>query len=244
MAAYNAGARIIAIDRPGFGGSDFKLGRSIDNWPADVGCILDFLRISEFSILGVSGGAPYAMVCSIAFGKRIRRLALVCGMGQMHDVDKRRALRSSIGLLAGFAARMPGAASVTYRYGLSQMMRRFPGLTLNFIAVSGNNNDRDVLRRAAVRQTLIDSISDAFRNGGAGPVWEFRLFTRPWPFSVADVKVPTLIYHGARDNTVPLSVAERHAQQIANSDLMVYPDEGHFSLPIKHMCNIVIELVA
>src|SRR6266498_1807335 len=48
--------RLIALDRPGFGLSDFKLRRTIFEWPDDVIKIANALGISRFATVGVSGG--------------------------------------------------------------------------------------------------------------------------------------------------------------------------------------------
>jgi hypothetical protein len=43
-AAVTAGLRVIALDRPGYGLSDLRLGRSITDWPADVAEAADLQR--------------------------------------------------------------------------------------------------------------------------------------------------------------------------------------------------------
>src|SRR6476646_8243913 len=57
---YEAGARIIAIDRPGYGLSDFQANRKLTDWPNDVAELADHLGLETFGIIGTSGGGPYA----------------------------------------------------------------------------------------------------------------------------------------------------------------------------------------
>jgi pimeloyl-ACP methyl ester carboxylesterase len=52
------GLRVIALDRPGYGLSDFLPGRAITDWPADVTAAADALGIGRFSVAGASGGGP------------------------------------------------------------------------------------------------------------------------------------------------------------------------------------------
>src|SRR5581483_11056124 len=54
-------ARLIGIDRPGMGGSDFKANRALLDWPLDVGELADALGFDRFAVAGVSGGGPYAL---------------------------------------------------------------------------------------------------------------------------------------------------------------------------------------
>jgi pimeloyl-ACP methyl ester carboxylesterase len=55
------GLRVIAVDRPGLGGSDWQHGRRILDWPADVTSLADALGLGRFGVLGYSGGVPYSM---------------------------------------------------------------------------------------------------------------------------------------------------------------------------------------
>jgi hypothetical protein len=70
--AERLGIRLIEIDRPGMGLSTFKLGRRFSDWPADVAELADDLGIDRFSLIGCSGGAPYAIAWSSGNGCGIR----------------------------------------------------------------------------------------------------------------------------------------------------------------------------
>jgi pimeloyl-ACP methyl ester carboxylesterase len=238
-AAEKLNVRVIAVDRPGYGRSDFQAGRGIDDWPRDVEALMDALQIRRFSVLGVSGGGPYAMVCAALLHNRVDKLGVVCGLGQLHDPDVRRHMRKSINLLAGFAKTMPALAHIVYAYAVGPFMGRFPVAVLNFIAPMAGKADHEILRKSAARNTLICAVREAFRQGGRGAAWDFRLYTRPWPFSPRDIRVPTVIWHGGDDHTVPIFTGELHAGQIENAEFKVYPKEGHFSLPIVHVEQIL-----
>ena len=79
--AERINARIIAADRPGYGLSDFKRGRKILDWPDDVIELADALHIERFSVLGISGGGPYALACACRIPARLTTAAIVCGIG-------------------------------------------------------------------------------------------------------------------------------------------------------------------
>lgn len=61
---FPKGLRLIAPDRPGYGGSDPKPGRSLLDWVDDVVELADALAIDRFAVLGVSGGGPGGSVAS------------------------------------------------------------------------------------------------------------------------------------------------------------------------------------
>src|SRR5947209_19434697 len=54
--------RVISMDRPGMGLSDFQTSRRLLDWPTDVAKLADELGIDHFSVLAFSGGGPYAAV--------------------------------------------------------------------------------------------------------------------------------------------------------------------------------------
>src|SRR6266536_1812907 len=75
--ARTAGALVIAVDRPGMGGSDFQRGRRLLDWADDVVALADALQLERFAVLGVSGGGPYALACAHAIPQRVSAAATV-----------------------------------------------------------------------------------------------------------------------------------------------------------------------
>ncbi|HLB45042.1 MAG TPA: alpha/beta hydrolase, partial [Candidatus Limnocylindrales bacterium] len=73
--AEELGIRLIAVDRPGIGLSDPKPGRNLLDWPADIAELADHLALDSFSIVGWSGGSPYALACGLAMADRVRAIA-------------------------------------------------------------------------------------------------------------------------------------------------------------------------
>ena len=79
--ATDLNVRIIAIDRPGIGLSDFKRKRTFLDWPDDVVELADERSLDRFSVLGMSGGGPYAVVCAYMIPERLTSVGIVSGMG-------------------------------------------------------------------------------------------------------------------------------------------------------------------
>lgn len=78
-----AGARVLAIDRPGYGLSTARRSRSwtARDWPADVAAVGDRLGIERFAVIGYSGGGMYAAACAHALPERVSAVAIVSGLG-------------------------------------------------------------------------------------------------------------------------------------------------------------------
>ena len=60
-AAQQLGVRVVAPDRPGFGASTPKPGRSIIDWVNDLDELTDHLQLGSYRLLAISGGGPYAL---------------------------------------------------------------------------------------------------------------------------------------------------------------------------------------
>ena len=63
-AARELGIRLIGYDRPGYGGSTPKPGRTVADCAADVRAIARALDIDRLAIWGISGGGPHALACA------------------------------------------------------------------------------------------------------------------------------------------------------------------------------------
>src|SRR6187551_2070777 len=68
------GVRIISPDRPGISGSSMQIDRKLSDWPLLVEQLVNSLKIGEFRILAISGGAPYAYATAVAMAKRVRAI--------------------------------------------------------------------------------------------------------------------------------------------------------------------------
>lgn len=80
------GARLISVDRPGCGLSTFA-NRGLTDWPEDVVNLADQLGVRRFSVLGASGGGPFALACARFIPKeRLRQTTVVCGIGPLDAI--------------------------------------------------------------------------------------------------------------------------------------------------------------
>ncbi|CAH0015787.1 unnamed protein product [Clonostachys rhizophaga] len=69
--ARRRGIRVISLDRPGYGLSTTQPNRTIVDWPADVRAFAEGMKLDKFSIIGGSGGGPYALACAHALPREM-----------------------------------------------------------------------------------------------------------------------------------------------------------------------------
>jgi pimeloyl-ACP methyl ester carboxylesterase len=223
-AARETGVRLIAVDRPGMGLSDFEPHRSLVGWPDDVVELAEALGLDRFAVLGISGGGPYAAVCAWKLSDRLSTAGIVsslapldvpgavAGMGRRNRLSFQLVGRSGVLRRALFAA-----------IGVS--VRRRPNRTLD--RGVGSPVDKPYLDRPEVRMILAESLSEAFRSGSRGPAWEMGLYVRPWGFRVEEIRTPVYLSHGEQDANAPITMGRYLAASIPECRSSFYPGEGH-----------------
>src|SRR5262245_33992499 len=69
------GIRLVAWDRPGYGDSTPRPGRSVADVVEDAADIADALGLERFAVWGVSGGGPHALACAALLADRVTAVA-------------------------------------------------------------------------------------------------------------------------------------------------------------------------
>ena len=235
--AGDLGARLIAVDRPGMGLSDYQRGRELLDWPDDVAELANQLGLDRFAVLAVSGGGPYGAACAMKIPGRVMRTAIVCGMGP----------REAPGAAEGGSWTLPAKPSLVRRALLvmmAQAVRSRPERMEPQFLETVSAVDRALLqRRPELLKMSLDSWREAFRSGTGGASLDAALYTRPWGFELQEIAAEVHLWHGGNDKNVPLSVGRYVAAQIPGCRATFYEEEGHFSLPYNYMREILGVLV-
>jgi pimeloyl-ACP methyl ester carboxylesterase len=237
-----AHVRLIVPNRPGYGGSDYQPRRRIVDWTKDVHFLCDHLDLDHYSVLGVSGGAPYAVSCGINADSRLRRVGLVCGLGPLVDPQSTEGMGLPPRLFIALSRQYPQLAISLYARIIGPLMRRVPGLVIGILRSAAPPCDREIFRRGDYREIYKETFRFAFKQGGLGPAWDLYLYTHPWEMDFTEVKVATHLWHGEADHTVPVEMGYDYAAWIPGCEAEYYPDEGHFSLPLKKMGQVLLWL--
>jgi pimeloyl-ACP methyl ester carboxylesterase len=236
--ARRNGIRVIAVDRPGFGLSDFQAGRVIADWPRDISELADALGLDRFAVVGNSGGGPYAAACARYLAPRLTGAILVCGLGPLAERDAFTGMAFWVKSVLGAARNSPWLLTQIARTVVF-CLRRVPEQALNFMALKASPPDRMILHEPEVRKILKEAFQEAVRQGGQGGKYELQLFTRPWGFRLEEISMAVEIWYGGRDRTVPPRLGAAQAAAIPRRQVHFLEEEGHFSLPVRHREEIM-----
>jgi pimeloyl-ACP methyl ester carboxylesterase len=227
--AVELGIRLIAVDRPGIGLSEALPGRRLLDWPADVAELADLLGINAFSVIGWSGGGPYALACAHALPGRVAAVGLVSSPAPLTGSSESGYLRR----LDRNAVRAAGRAPWVIRLALwhwGRPQRRNPARFFEDSVAEMCAADQAVLAAPELRGRMIANSGELYRQGGRGMYDEALVLARPWGFSVDQLRVPVHVWHGVRDETVPLAMAEYLARAIPDVHANILREEGHHLL--------------
>jgi len=237
QAAAEAGFRVIALDRPGYGLSDFKPGRAITDWPDDVAEAADLLGLTRFSVAGYSGGGPYALACAWRLPQRVIRAAVISGEGPYQVPGVTRGMRWQNQVAFRLGSRWPALGRALMR-SMRRGVTRRPEATIEALGRAMSPADAAIIRRPEVREVLIASFAEAFRQGSQGAEWEVVVLGRPWGFSLREIQPEVHLWQGEADTIVPPAMGRYQAEQIPHCLLRMFPGEGHL-LIIDRMPDLI-----
>jgi pimeloyl-ACP methyl ester carboxylesterase len=224
VAARARGVRLIALDRPGMGLSDYQPRRTLVDWPDDVVQLAAALGLDRFAVLGISGGGPYAAACAWKLSERLTGAGIVSGLA---PVDAPGAF-AGMGRQNQVMFRLVGRLAVLRRVLMATTavsVRRHPDRVLARGVAAAV--DKKYLDRPVVRAVLVESLSEAFRSGSRGPAGEMGLYARPWGFRLEDIRAPVHLWHGEQDVNAPATMGRYMATVIPKCQARFYPGEGH-----------------
>lgn len=239
-AARQRGVRLITIDRPGIGISDPAPRYRLEHWASDVRFLADSLGLARCSVMGVSGGTPYALACAQAWPERIDRLIIVSGLAPVQDPEVYQLLKLPQKLLYSATARHPVVAWPFLEFN-RWMSRALPlslaFLTLEFVGrmIGGlARADREIFRDPVIRQRVMDFPVEArrsvFAQGTGGAMWDGHVMVRPWSLDLPSIRVPTELWYGGDDQIIPVPMGRWFAKTLPGARAHFLDGEGHLSV--------------
>jgi len=206
--------RVVRLDLPGFGltgpypSGDYSPAATVDFLER----FADAAGLKRFVIAGSSLGGQAAWRYALRRPDRISGLILIDATGYPQNLSTTTAVALQI-------ASMPVISELMRWAPIDGMVSRsLKDVYVDDTLVTPELVSRyaDLMRRPGNRVAL----GDRARNAPPSTGWE----------QLRQLKVPTLIMWGGQDTWVPLSMGERFKLDIADSELIVYPNLGHLPM--------------
>ena len=240
-------ARIISIDRPGFGLSDFKKGRTILDWSDDVEDLADSLGLKKFSILGVCAGGPYVLGCAYKIPRRCQSVGIIASTCQ---IDRNTVKLEGVSRKLVFVNRRLPFLFRTFlwykmtRHTKSKDESRIREKMLGHVIKNFSKPDKKLLKRPKIMDMLCDRMREVGSSGIKGTMYDRKLIFKSWGFKLEEIssRVKVYLWQGIFDKSVPISVGRYMVKKIPNCEAKFYPKEGHISVCVNKINDIVNSL--
>jgi len=242
-AAQRLDIRVIGVDRPGMGLSDYKSTRKLLDWPDDVIELADALGIDRFPIVGGSGGVPSVLACAYKIPECLSSVGILFGPcpldvpGAADGWSRARRIQAFLGRKGPLWV---GSLAMS---AVARTMRRNPDGALSKLFKELPEPDKVLFNQPSVKQQYIDTIRETFRSGTRGVALDYALTVRPWGYKLEEISIEIHLWHGKDDTVVPPAMGRYLAKTIPNCQARFVPNEGHFSLLPNHVEEILEALV-
>jgi len=236
------GIRLILPDRPGMGRSDAKSNRTLLEYADDIVCLANHLSLDRFHLIGYSVGGTFALATAHQIPDRIIRLGLIASMTPFETMGDLEGMIPLNHMVLSLGRHAPSIL-MPFMHFMVKGVQRNPAQYFTRILDQIPDEDQKSMKNPVIRASYIESFLEGFRQGAGGLVLEQLLISRHWGFSLSDVRVPTLHWHGEQDRHVTLKMAQLLADQLPSVVTTYVPGAGHF-LFYEHWREILGALVS
>ena len=206
--------RLIVISRVGYGESTYKQLENYIEYSQIIIKFLDFLHITNFSLLGTSAGALHCYCLDTLISNRINNIFVYSSMAAVNEEE------------------------VIKCYGNYEQIKRF----YEFFAKQSEKQNGDFMFN--FYNEIFDEkfkkshrYKDTITNEKKGLGQEVKLQSKPWGFSIKNVETKVYLHHTKDDTEVPYQAVEQTAKILKNSSLKLVEKGGHNNMPSFYEFN-------
>ncbi|MEW5683728.1 MAG: alpha/beta fold hydrolase [Pseudomonadota bacterium] len=236
-AAHRLGLRVIAAERPGYGGSAPLRPYSLEAVAEDMEQLCAATGAETPILVSLLSGAAPMLATAARLGSRASRIVILSGRPPREPTD------AGANPLLRFRASMVRHPRLTQAAFAILRTRMSPQAAKRMLDRAGRSSPGDRAFLAANPETpafLSRATSEALESAGAGPAAELALAGADPTFHLADVTAPLSVFHGAEDRLSPLEDLRAY---LGNRpyELTVFPDIGQL-MAFRHWTGILAEL--
>ena len=236
---FPAGLRIIAPDRPGYGRSDPRPGRTLLDWVDDVSELANALGMERFSVVAVSGGGPGALACAWRIPERLNSVGVVASPAPTNAPGVFESMSRTNRFFMKLAWRLPWLSTLNVRL-LASMIRRNPARYIDMMQYKVHDVDKHILARPEIHEMLVKDFTEALRAGAQGMVDDMAAnHGRPWGFPLHEIKAKVLFWYCQLDRSVPPAMGQYLSRNVPNAEATFVPGAGHLWI-LVHLHEVLI----
>jgi pimeloyl-ACP methyl ester carboxylesterase len=239
--------RLVTWSRPGYGGSTPRRlppegPRIVDDVP-DIVTILDALGMDEFVVVGWSGGGPRALACAALLPHRCRAAATLAGLAPFDAAGLDWMEGMGPGNVADFTAALAGPeayAAFQQKFFMPMTSATVADVTAGLAQLLTPTDEVSFTRELA--RWLAESMHRAGMQGVIGVRDDGLALAASWGFDVRRISVPTAIWAGGQDVTVPYAHGQWLAANVPRAIAHLLDDAGHITV-VNKLEKVLVELL-
>jgi pimeloyl-ACP methyl ester carboxylesterase len=236
------GVRLITVDRPGYGLSDYQPQRKLLDWPQDVVELADALGVEYFPVAGFSGGGPYAAASAYKIPHRVTKIGLVDSAPPMTMPEISKKMPTPLRINYLLAQHAPALLSLLFK-AYWRSSRRRPEAFIDLAMKQSAPVDRKILSDPDMYNTMVDVWKENIRVDSQGYAQDTEILMKDWGFCLRDIKTDVYLWQGEADVNIPSAWARYMIKEIPNCKPAIFTDEGHFVL-LTHWKEIIQTLIS
>jgi len=242
--ARERGVRMVTYSRAGYSESVRRPGRSVADVVGDVAAMLDSLGADRCYTMGWSGGGPHALACAALLPERVIAAASVAGVAPYpaEGLDWMGEMGAENKLEFGAALQGPDE--------LQQFLEQSGSWVATATAEDVASGFGDLVSAVDIRSLtgeFAEWMALGLRESVSHGIWGWfdddLAFLKPWGFDIAGIQRPVAIWQGGQDRMVPFAHGQWLAQHVGSATSHLLPGDGHLSLAVASMGNILDDLV-
>lgn len=204
--AIKEGLKLIILERPGYGNSDYIEMTNYTDWANIVASFLDNINISDFAVIGISAGAPYAYALTNKLTNRVKGVYILSGVPFILDKSVFDKYKDK---------------SIFYKkiwnYSQQEIQEEMYSLLKKY-----NNLFFKLFLPKSIKRGVKSSLS----NNCSGIGQSVRLQMQDWGFDLYSISSKIDIWHSKKDKEVPFEAVKIMSDKMKNTRLHV-KGKGH-----------------
>lgn len=230
--------KVLCIDRPGYNRTLIKPKNMIAETLHIANEMTSQLGWEKFEVVTLSGGTPFGIAFAEKFQQKVSFVRVICGLGYLRNPEIRKHFKGIKLFSLLCLPHIPGAllkkiVSPVQAGNSSERSR----IVEFFYPTS--EPDRIAILQRNLKGILNSTLEEALIQNALGPIEDSKVFLSDWGLSLADFKQPIHFWHGDEDHVISHHVSEIMTTLIPQAGLTIIPHEGHFSLPINRISEIL-----
>lgn len=240
-AAMDAGVRLLAINRPGYGGSTTVRKPGLRSVGRDTVELVRRLGLEQFAVFGSSGGGPYAVATELASNGAVRALGLVGAVGPWPDLEPADAGMEDRVCLALLDSGDAAGAWACFAKQVEDDRSHLTAAEFFEVVIAGDPSP--VLGDERYRALWLESLQLVLDNPD-GYIFDNLAWGGRWDIDPRGVNAPTLLLYGTEDTRCShVGHGGWYVDRIRDTEMIELRGETHFDVIDGHWPEVLEGLI-